>query len=77
MGCGWPAHHNMVQTITVTNEREVEHYQTRRHHEVVLHGRYISRFASLPTKAVRQLQLTGARQAVCLSLVNDLDNFRR
>ena len=29
--------------------------------------RYISRFASLPTKAVRQLQLTGARQAECLS----------
>ena len=29
--------------------------------------RYISRFASQPTKAVRQLQLTGARQAECLS----------
>ena len=29
--------------------------------------RYISRFASYPTKAVRQLQLTGARQAECLS----------
>ena len=29
--------------------------------------RHISRFASQPTKAVRQLQLTGARQAECLS----------
>ena len=29
--------------------------------------RYIGRFASWPTKAVRQLQLTGARQAECLS----------
>ena len=29
--------------------------------------RYISRFASSPTKAVRQLQLTSARQADCLS----------
>ena len=29
--------------------------------------RYMGRFASEPTKAVMQLQLTGARQAECLS----------
>ena len=29
--------------------------------------RYISRFASQPTKAVTQLQLTGSMQADCLS----------
>ena len=36
--------------------------------------RYISRFASLPTKAVRQLQLTGARQAECLSPKRIMNN---
>ena len=42
-----------------------EHYQMHRHHEVLLVGTSVG----LPTKAVRQLQLTGARQADCLSLI--------